>query len=71
MLACKHKREIFSEAGYRSAAIGSWSKSYDTGKKDKDGKLIKEDLEVPANYLAIKEVNLSQPFLSFGLILHF
>lgn len=63
--------EIFSEAGYRSAFVGSWQNSYDTGKKDKDDKPIRESIEVPANYLAIKEVNLSQPFLNFGLILHF
>ena len=63
--------QIVGEAGYRDAVLGSWQKRYDNGKKDKDDNPIKEDLEVPANYLAIKEVNLSQPFLSFGLIFHF
>ena len=70
-LALLGNLEIISEAGYRSAFVGSWQKRYDTGKKDKDDKPIRESIEVPANYLAIKEVNLSQPFLSFGLILHF
>ena len=70
-LALSRNLEIISEIGYRSASISSWSNRYDTGKKDEDDKPIRASIEVPANYLAIKKVNLSQPFLNFGLIFHF
>ena len=63
--------EIFSEVGYRNAVIDSWADTYDTGKKDEDDKPIYKRIDVPGSYLAIEEVNLSQPFLSFGLIVHY